>query len=233
VSVSLLVEAYQKLPQPQPGDDPDLAEAGLQEPMREFRAEVLAKYTEGTLQRLLQSEDDQSRRAAALALGLVGTMKSNRALATALRDADPVVRHHAGDGLWELWFRGDTVELGVQLQEALRLPDQQQVLAALDDLIRHAPDFAEAYNQRAIVHFRRGEYSKTVTDCERTLRLNPVHFGAASGMGQSFLRMNKPRAALRAFQRALDINPHLDDLRDTVRDLQAALGLGDGSRESE
>lgn len=224
MSVSLLVEAYLQLPQPQLGDDPDLVEAGMRGPLREFRTEVRAKYTEGTLQRLLISEDEASRRAAALALSLVGTMKSNRAMATALRDADPIVRHYANEGIWEIWFRGDTIERGVQLQEATRLPDQQQIMAALDDLIRGATDFAEAYNQRAIVHFRRGEYSKAVTDCERTLRLNPVHFGAASGMGQSYLRMNKPRAALRAFQRALDINPHLDDLRDTVRELQAALG---------
>ncbi len=232
MSVSLLVEAYLKLPQPQPGDDPDLAAAGLRGPMREFRSEVRARYTEGTLQRLLLSEDELSRRAAALALSLVGTMKSNRAMANALRDADPVVRDHASEGIWEIWFRGDTPERGAQLQEVTRLPDQQQILAALDDLIRGASDFAEAYNQRAIVHFRRGEYAKAVADCEKVLRLNPVHFGAASGMGQSYLRMNKPRAALRAFQRALDINPHLDDLRETVRDLQAALGLGDG-REAE
>lgn len=230
MSVSLLVEAYLQLPQPQLGDDPDLVEAGMRGPLREFRSEVRAKYTEGTLQRLLISEDEASRRAAALALSLVGTMKSNRAMATALRDADPIVRHYANEGIWEIWFRGDTIERGVQLQEATRLPDQQQIMAALDDLIRSANDFAEAYNQRAIVHFRRGEYGKAVTDCERTLRLNPVHFGAASGMGQSYLRMNKPRAALRAFQRALDINPHLDDLRDTVRELQAALG-GDSREE--
>jgi tetratricopeptide (TPR) repeat protein len=231
VSVPLLVEFYLKLPQPQPGDDPDLWTAGLQGKMREFRDEVRAKYTEGTLQRLLASEDASCRRAAALAMGLIGTMRSNSATAAALKDDDHLVRKFAADSIWELWFRGGTDEQNWQLQQALRLPELIQALPALDDLVKAAPDFAEAFNQRAILHFRRGDYPRAVADCEAALRLNPFHFGAASGLGQCYQRMNKPRAALRAFKQALDIHPGLETVRDAVRELEAA--LGDGTREGE
>jgi tetratricopeptide (TPR) repeat protein len=224
VSSPLLVESYAKLPQPRPGDDPDLLQAGMQQAMREFRDEVRARYTEGTLQRLLASGDEVARRAAALALGFVGTMRSNQPLADALKDDDPSVRKFAADSLWEVWFRGDQSDHGWQLRQAMRLPDLAQALAALDELIREAPDFAEAYNQRAVVNFRRGEYRRAVADCEAVLRLNPAHFGAASGMGQCYLRMNKPRAALRAFRQALTIHPGLDDVREAVRELEEALG---------
>jgi tetratricopeptide (TPR) repeat protein len=227
VSVSLLVESYAKLPQPQPGDDPDLLQAGLQQAMRVFRDEVQAKYTEGTLQRLLSGGDELARRAAALALGFVGTMRSNLALAAALKDDDAQVRKTAADSLWEVWFRGDQADHGWRLQQAMKLLDSTQAVAALDELIGKAPEFAEAYNQRAVLHFRRGEYARSVADCKAVLRLNPVHFGAASGMGQCYLRMNKPRAALRAFRQALAIHPGLDEVRDAVRALEAALGDGD------
>lgn len=227
MSMSLLVESYAKLPQPQPGDDPDLLEAGLQEAMRAFREEVLEKYTEGTLQRILTAGDNMARRAAALALGFVGTMRSNLALAVALKDEDGPVRNNAEDSLWEIWFRGDEPDHGWQLQQAMTLPDHARALAAMDELIREYPDFAEAYNQRAILLFRRGEYRRSATDCETVLRLNPVHFGAAAGMGQCQLRMNRPRAALRAFRQALAIHPWMDEVRDAVRDLEAALGESD------
>ena len=227
MSQSLLVDLYLKLPQPQPGDDPDLLHAGMQDAMRAFRTEVTARYTEGTLQRLLQAGAETPRRAAALALGLVGTMRSNQRLAAALRDPDRLVRKFAADSLWEVWFRGTSPDLARQLRQATALPDVAQMIAALDDLIRETPDFAEAYNQRAILLFRRGEYGKSVSDCEAALRLNPFHFGAASGLGQCYVRMNKPRAALRAFRQALDINPSLDHLRDAVKALKDALG-GDG-----
>ncbi|MBL8867233.1 MAG: tetratricopeptide repeat protein, partial [Planctomycetia bacterium] len=110
------------------------------------------------------------------------------------------------------------------LQQAMQLGDFAQTLAALDDLIREAPEFAEAYNQRAILLFRRGEFARSAADCKAVLRMNPYHFGAAAGMGQCYLKMNKPRAALRAFRQALELNPALVDLRDAVQALRQALG---------
>lgn len=224
MSIPLLVEAYEKLPQPRPGDDPDLFRAGVADAMREFRAEVRAKYTEGTLQRLLVADDSKARRAAALAFGLVGTMRSNAALAAALHDPDGLVRRLAADSLWEVWFRAGSDAENGQLREALQLPDHLQAVAALDELIREAPEFAEAINQRAILRFRRGEYSRSAADCEAVLKLNPFHFGAAAGLGQCGLRTNRPKAALRAFRQALQINPDLDGVKDTIRGLEAALG---------
>lgn len=224
MSIPLLVESFAKLPQPRQGDDPDLLQAGMHDAMRGFRDEVQEKYTEGTLQRLLVSGDDMTRRAAALALGFVGTMRSNLSLAAALKDDDPAVSKFATDSLWEVWLRGEEADHGWRLQQAINLPDHAQAVAALDDLISECPEFAEAYNQRALLYYRRGEYRRSVLDCEAVLRLNPVHFGAAAGMGQCQLRMNRPRAALRAFRQALAIHPGLDEVQEAVRDLEAALG---------
>ena len=220
---SLLVGWYAQLPQPRPGDDPDLLKAGGVAPLRAFADEVRSRYSEGTLQRLLASGDDTARRAAALALGLVGGMRSNQPLATALRDPDPTVRQLAADAMWEVWLRGGSADQNRRLQQALGRSDAAQTLAALDALVRSAPDFAEAYNQRAIVHYGRGEYAKGVADCETVLRLNPFHFGAAAGMGQCFVLLKKPKAAVRAFQQALDINPDLDDLRERIDELKRAI----------
>lgn len=224
MSNSLLVESFEKLPQPRPGDDPDLLRAGVQEAMCEFRDVVLERYTEGTLQRLLLSGDVADRRAAVTALALIGTMKSNPILAEALRDADSVVRSAASDAMWDVWFRAGNRDQNWQLQRALLLNDTSEAVAALDQLIQSAADFAEAYNQRAILHYRRGDFARAVADCEVTLRLNPVHFGAASGMGQCLLRLNRPRAALRAFRQALAIFPDLDEVKEALRELEASLG---------
>ena len=224
MSNSLLVESFEKLPQPRPGDDPDLLRAGVQESLREFRDTVRQRYTEGTLQRLVTSGDVADRRAAVMALALVGSMNSNAALARALRDEDAVVRSTASDAMWDVWFRGGSRDQNWNLQQALLLNDPGESIALLTSLAAVAPEFAEVLNQRAILHYRRGDYSKAVADCESVLRLNPVHFGAASGMGQSYLRMNRPRAALRAFRQALAIFPDLDEVKDAIRNLETALG---------
>lgn len=220
----LILSFYRKLPQPEPLTDDDIWTAGLQEALREFRQSVVRNYSEATLSRLLSHGKSAVRQAAVLALGLAGTLESNLGVAGALRDDDPMVRRFAHDALWEIWFRGNDNNHCWALQQALQLSDHLEMLAALDDLIEEAPTFAEAINQRAILHFRRCEFARCVADCKNVLRLNPVHFAAAAGMGQSYLRLKKPRAALRAFETALSIYPDLTDLQDAVRTLQDVLG---------
>ncbi|WP_052549573.1 HEAT repeat domain-containing protein [Gemmata sp. SH-PL17] len=220
MSVPFLVELYDRLPEFRLGDDEDLWTAGAQGALREFRDAAREHYTEGTLQRLLMTGAVNARRAAARAIGLIGTSESVPTAATALRDEDPLVRHFATDSLWELWFREGTEEQTQRLQDAVRESDPAKARAELESLLQEAPKFAEVHNQRAIWFFKRGEFARAIEDCETVLRLNPHHFGAAAGMGQCHLKLNRPRAALRAFRQALEINPNLD-LHETVRALES------------
>jgi tetratricopeptide (TPR) repeat protein len=145
-----------------------------------------------------------------------------------LHDDDPTVRQLASDALWSLWFRASPDYLE-ELQRLVGLAasdenDAETLQAGFDDLIRNAPDFAEAYNQRAIFHFRRGEYGRAIKDCERTLKLNPQHFGAAGGLAQCYLKQRKLRHALRAYRRSFRINPNLDGVRQAILSLEKTLG---------
>lgn len=196
--------------------------------LQKYQRATQARYSEATLERLLHSADAPSRRAAVLALGLFGTMHVNLSLASRLHDEDAGVSEFAADALWSIWFRADSDENNRELQRLIRLDVTTEtgddVLAAFDALVKKAPRFAEAFNQRAIVHFRLGEFGKAVLDCEKTLRLNPVHFGAASGMAQSFMKQRKLRAALRSYRRAYRINPGIDGISDVINSLEKTLG---------
>ncbi|GIW78257.1 MAG: hypothetical protein KatS3mg105_0064 [Gemmatales bacterium] len=221
---SLLVEFYNDLPLASEPEANVIQAARLRRALKCFSDRVQARYTDGTLLRLLASSDPHTRCAAVLALGLTGSIKVNATLAKCLHDEDAEVRRLAVDALWTLWFRGGDKEQGMQLRRILRRKDPQQVLEGLHQLIGKCPRFAEAYNQRAIIYFRQGEYAQAIADCEKVLKINPHHFGAASGMAQCYLKLQKPKAALRAFRRALRIHPGLDGVRETVRSLEESLG---------
>ena len=220
VSVARLIDFYRQLPRLQSSDDPDLWAARMHDALRVYRLQLLNHYAEGTLQRLLANPDSEIRRAAVLALGLIGTMDSNAALARILHDEDSTPARMAADALWQLWFRGGTEEQNADLQRIMHLPDFLEILAGLDELIREAPHFAEVYNQRAILFFRRGEFPRSIADCQKAIELNPYHFGAHAGMGQCYLKLRKQRAALRAFRLALQTNPTMTQLGDTIQSLE-------------
>ncbi len=140
----------------------------------------------------------------------------------------PIVSELAADALWSLWFRADSPENNQELHRLMKLPiagdAAREVLAGYRALVTKAPRFAEAYNQRAIAFYRLGDMAKSIADCEKALRLNPYHFGAASGMAQCFMKQKKLRAALRSYRRANRINPHLDGVKQVIDSLERMLG---------
>jgi tetratricopeptide (TPR) repeat protein len=219
-----IVTFYRELPEPSPLEDPELWAAGLRNSLERYHRRVEECYTEATLARLLHSPDPVCRRAAVLALGMTGTMNVNAAVSARLQDNDPLVRQLASDALWAIWFRGGRPEHIAELQNLVGQDDSRRMLRGLDALVSRAEDYAEAYNQRAILYYKMGEFRRAIADCETVLRLNPHHFGAAAGMAQCYLKLNRPRAALRSFRTVLEINPNLDDVEEAVRALEEVLG---------
>ncbi len=128
-----------------------------------------------------------------------------------LKSPNEEVRDRSTQELWRLWFHQKGMyglELLRRSQLALEAGDYEQAEAVLVDVITHQPDFAEAWNRRAVLHYIQGNYQRSLADCQQTVALNPIHFGALHGMGLCYAAMGDYRAAIQAFRRALDIQPH-------------------------
>ena len=191
-----------------------------------FIAVVARGYTIGTLERLAEFGQRTSRRAATMALGLLGDYRSNDVMGRRLSDEDRGVRMLAENSIRELWYRDGNESQRQALQVAIRLNNAEQSALATrvtSELIDEAPFFAEVWNQRAIAHFQRGRYDDSANDCFQTLELNPYQFASAVGMGQCYLEMHEPQPALDCFRRALKLNPGLEDVRAQVTYLERAL----------
>jgi tetratricopeptide (TPR) repeat protein len=177
---------------------------------------VSQHYALGTLQRLAESRDRQVRRAAVLALGLMGDYSVNHTLGRALLDSDRTVRTLAQNGIRYVWTRAGNGQQRHQVQALIRLNatrQYQEVIRLATDLIDAAPWFAEAWNQRAIARFHLRQFHESICDCHQALELNPYHFAAASGLGHAYLELGNYVSALESFRRALRLSPDLEAVR--------------------
>jgi tetratricopeptide (TPR) repeat protein len=188
-----------------------------------FRRQVSARYTDGTLARLIDSPKVQARRAALLALGLFGGFEVNAAVARGLRDPDPTVRRLADNALWAIWFRADTPENNAALERVSDLVHQQrfeEAIAQASRLIERAPRFAEAYNQRAIARFLLGRFEESAADCAAVLVRNPYHFGALGGLAQCQFRLGRRAAAVTTLKQASKLQPFNRELTEQIAALE-------------
>lgn len=175
---------------------------------------------------LLACQDCDARKVAALACGLVGTKCCLEKLVPLLRDPDAVVAQMAEHAMWSVWFRSGTADANHQLcrgTRALERGDTEHAIEHFSRAITLDPEFAEAYNQRAIAKFLLERYSDCVDDCRMAVQLMPFHFGAWAGLGHCHAHDGRLVPALKCYEKALTINPHLDDIRQTVDELRDRL----------
>lgn len=128
-----------------------------------------------------------------------------------LKSSDEEIRDRATTALWRLWFsqKGDYgFEILEQSQALLESKQYPEAEAILTDLIQDQPDFAEAWNRRAVLHYLQGRYEQSLNDCQKAIDLNPNHFGALHGMGLCYAALGDYMAAIQFFRQTLEILPH-------------------------
>lgn len=192
-----------------------------------------AVLTQDTLIHQLQEGSSDERRQAAEALGDVGDAAAVPSLIDALKDDNEAVQFLAERSLWAIWSRYGDPKIDALLQEGIHLMQSDRLdeaIAKFDEVIRGAPEFAEGYNRRATAYYLMGQYERSIADCEETLRRNPLHFGALSGLGYNYIQLGKPEKAVRFFERALAINPNKPKVRSVLNELKQ--GLREKARDS-
>src|SRR5260221_10669331 len=167
------------------------------------RAEALAA---------LASADTATRAEAVVWIANLGSMQDAALLHERLRDESGFVRSYAEQGLWLLWGRSGDHEIDLLMArgtEAMQAGSHKEAIEIFTSVVKAKPEFAEGWNRRATAYYLAGEYRKSLADCNQVLKRNPLHFGALSGVGQIYTKLEQYEKALEWFRRALEVNPNM------------------------
>ncbi len=129
---------------------------------------------------------------------------------------------HVEERIAAVWLRtpSDTAALLMsRAKEALDNKNIDVALKLLDAVVTLRPDYTEAWNRRATLHYLRNDYTRALADIREVLAREPRHFGALAGLGMIMRDIGDDRDALAAFRQALAIHPHLENIPDLVKSL--------------
>lgn len=209
--------------------DPKLFVETVREPLERHNSAALARclhelWTDEQVIELLDCDDVDARKLAALALGMIGGRRCITPLARCLKDADPMVNQMAEHALWTLWFRCGSQEAQEHMQRGsslLNLHRHDEAIEAFTAAIALDPTYAEAFNQRSITYYLMEDYHSAIDDAAKVVQFMPLHFGAWSGMGHCYAHLGQTKRAIHSYRRAIGINPYLNCCRQILQEIQA------------
>jgi Flp pilus assembly protein TadD len=140
---------------------------------------------------------------------------------------DPMAVQSLESAIWEQWVMvPDQAQRELMMRGILEM-QQHQLKAAVETfsrLIEKAPDLSEAWNKRATAYWLLGNFPASLQDICETVKREPRHFGAYSGLGMIRAEMGEyPRAAA-AFELARKYNPHIIGIDEEIDRLKAMGG---------
>jgi tetratricopeptide (TPR) repeat protein len=114
--------------------------------------------------------------------------------------------------IWRVWLKHPDRAVNILMKKgiaAMNRQDYRKALEIFDQMVKIAPDYAEAWNKRATVHYLMSQFEESLADINKTLELEPRHFGALAGRGLVYAGMHDLPRALKAFEDALAVNPQM------------------------
>ena len=122
--------------------------------------------------------------------------------------------------IWDIWSIAESIEAQEIFDEGNNMMDRgslEEAIALFTQVIDLKPDFAEGWNKRATVLFLKGDLKASISDIQKTLELEPRHFGALDGLAEIYLIQDDLLEAAATYKRILEIIPTSKKSQDRLK----------------
>ena len=144
---------------------------------------------------------------------------------------DPSAIQSLEAAIWEQWVMVPDMSQRAVMMQGMAEMQQRQIQASVETftrLIQVAPELSEAWNKRATAHWLMGNFKASLADICETVKREPRHFGAYSGLGMIRAEMGENGRAVAAFELARKWNPHIMGIDGEIERLKALGGVVGG-----
>ena len=141
---------------------------------------------------------------------------------------NPGIIQSTENQIWTIWLQHPNADVEKLMQlGAQRMNSERytEALTVFSQIIESFPDYAEGWNKRATLYYLAGNLDASVSDIEKTLQLEPRHFGALSGLGIVYIQRKELSKAKQAFEELIEVHPHSQNAQQNLEFIKERLRL--------
>ncbi len=153
----------------------------------------------------------------------------NDLFSTLAQTDDPRIIQGTEIRIWEAWLQHDDANVSRLMAIATERMNSRRYAEAMlvfTQIIESFPDYAEAWNKRATLYYLLGNMEESIADIERTLELEPRHFGALSGLGLVYIQRKQFTKAKQAFEDLIKVHPNSPNAKQNLELVNEQLRFG-------
>ncbi len=114
---------------------------------------------------------------------------------------------------------------------AMREGSFQEALEIFTAITKKKPNFSEGWNMHATILFFMDRHEESLESVQRTLELEPRHFGALAGKGLMFAHQERLVEALEIFETAKNIYPLHSRINERIAQMHLLIKVKKGLKE--
>ncbi len=126
--------------------------------------------------------------------------------------------------IWQIWSTHPTKdELTKSLAHGSKLMSDGKLQLAYDifsEIVHLEPNWAEGWNKRATVLYLMSKYNNSLEDINKVLDIENRHFGALSGQGLVYIKLNHYEKAISSYKEAQKIYPSIKSSEKMIPQLE-------------
>ncbi len=98
-------------------------------------------------------------------------------------------------------------QLTIEADRHFNEQNYEEAIKYYDEIIKLAPDFKEAYNNRGFSYAQLGNFDKAVIDFDKVIEIGPADKGAYFNRGLIYTNLEKFEEAISDYTKAIEIDP--------------------------
>ena len=128
--------------------------------------------------------------------------------------------------IWDIWLQHPNTDVEKLMQlgiQSMNFGNFNEALTIFTGIIDSYPEYAEGWNKRATLYYAAGNYDASIEDIEKTLALEPRHFGALSGLGLVYIQRDELSKAKQAFENLVKVHPNSPNAKENLKSVTDSL----------